>query len=460
MTELQPLVLVVDDEVPMRRLLKAALTTNGYRVVEAETARDGLARNDAGVDLVLLDYRLPDEDGLSVLKKIKERDADRLVILLTGNANVSLAVQAMKQGAYHYAVKPFDVDEIAMLVEKALETRSLRHEVKALRASQAEPYSFDRLIGDSAATVALKKLLRRVAAHPSFTVLLTGESGVGKDLAAKVIHYNSSRVAKPFMNITCSALSESLLETELFGHERGAFTGADRQKLGLLEVADGGTVFLDEIGEMVVSLQAKLLRFLEEHRFKRVGGAADVSVDVSIIAATNRRLADEVKRGRFREDLFYRLNVLPIELPPLRERSADIPLLVDDYLRAHGARTRRRPLMVSAASMQQLQQHTWPGNIRELRNVVERAILLTDGEYLDFGDVAAGGAKVPVSDRFQLPQSGVNLDQLERSLVEQALERAKWNKTDAAALLGLNRDQIRYRIEKFQIERSTPPSSD
>ena len=337
-----PTILVVDDEQLIRWSLTDRLKTEGYNVVEAATAADALAKSEDGVDLVLLDYRLPDGDGLSVLKKIKERTPDTLVIMLTAYSNIDTAVEAMKQGAYHYANKPFNLDEIALLVEKALETTRLRREVRTLRASQAQPYSFDRIVGESPALLAVKALLQKVASSPASTVLLTGESGTGKDLAAKAIHYNSSRASKPFMNITCSALPESLLESELFGHERGAFTGADRQKRGLFEMADGGTVFLDEIGEMVPALQAKLLRFLEEKTFKRVGGATDIHVDVRVISATNRNLQEEVRQGKFREDLFYRLNVLPIALPPLRDRADDIARLVTFYIDAYNSEFKKR----------------------------------------------------------------------------------------------------------------------
>jgi two-component system, NtrC family, response regulator AtoC len=453
-----PTVLVVDDESLIRYALTERLTAEGYRVLEADTAAGALAKSEEGVDLVLLDYRLPDGDGLAVLKRIKERDPDTLVILLTAYSNVETAVEVMKQGAYHYANKPFNLDEIALLVAKALETTQLRREVRALRASQAQPFSFDRIVGDSPAVTTVKALLRKVATSPASTVLLTGESGTGKDLAAKVIHYNSARASKPFMNITCSALPEALMESELFGHERGAFTGADRQKRGLFETADGGTVFLDEIGEMVPGLQAKLLRFLEEKTFKRVGGSADIHVDVRVVSATNRNLRDEVKEGRFREDLFYRLNVLLINLPPLRERADDIPRLVSFYVDAYSTEFKKRVRAVAPDVMRHLQEYSWPGNVRELRNAVERAMLLAEGDTLRADDfaVAAAGA-VRLGDKVELPPGGINLDELERSLVVQALERTSWNQTKAAALLGLNRDQIRYRVEKFHLERATKP---
>jgi DNA-binding NtrC family response regulator len=450
----KPTVLVVDDEQLIRWSLNERLTQDGYRVVEAQTAAEAMDKHRDGVDLVLLDYRLPDGDGLTVLKKMKEADPDALVILLTAFSSVDMAVEAMKGGAYHYANKPFNLDEIAMLVAKALETTHLRREVRTLRATQAQPYSLDRIVGDSAPIAQLKTLLRKIAVSPASTVLLTGESGTGKDLAAKVLHYASDRGSKPFMNITCSALPEALLESELFGHERGAFTDARQQKRGLFEVADGGTVFLDEIGEMVPGLQAKLLRFLEEKTFKRVGGSADIHVDVRVVAATNRNLEDEVKHGKFREDLYYRLNVLPIALPPLRARADDIPRLVHYFVDAYNDEFRKRIRSVAPETMKRLQSYGWPGNIRELRNAIERAMLLSEGEELTNADFPlATGVAPRLGDGVQLPAHGIDLEQLERSLVVQALERSGWNQTRAAALLGVNRDQIRYRIEKFKLER-------
>ena len=450
-----PTILVVDDEQLIRWSLNSRLSEEGYRVLEAETGAEALKRVREGVDLVLLDFRLPDSDGLAVLKQIKEIDPDTLVILLTGHGSVDTAVEAMKHGAYHFASKPFNLDEIVILVEKALETTTLRREVRSLRATQSQPYSLDRIVGDSDAVVSMRALLKKIASGPGSTVLLTGESGTGKDLAAKVIHYASARANRPFMNITCSALPESLLESELFGHERGAFTGADRQKRGLLETADGGTVFLDEIGEMVPLLQAKLLRFLEEKSFKRVGGSVDLKVDVRVVAATNRNLEDEVRHGRFREDLYYRLNVVPIVLPPLRKRAGDIPALVNFYLDAYNTEFRKHIKRVAPAAMERLKTYGWPGNIRELRNAVERAMLLVEGDELtlDQFPIAGGAMSARLTDGVELPAAGIDIEQLERSLVVQALERSGWNQTRAATLLGLNRDQIRYRIEKFKLER-------
>jgi two-component system response regulator AtoC len=445
----QPTILVVDDEALIRWSLTERLRSEGYEVLEAETGGAALEKLPEAVDLVLLDYKLPDTDGVSVLRKIKEFDRDILVIMLTAFASVETAVEAMKLGAYHFANKPFNLDEVVATVERALETTRLRREVRQYRTNAARPYSLQSIVGASTSMTALRALVARVATSPASTVLLTGESGTGKDLVAKVIHYTSDRATRPFMNITCSALPEQLLESELFGHERGAFTDARLQKRGLLESADGGTVFLDEIGEMVPALQAKLLRFLEEKAFKRVGGAQDIRVDVRVIAATNRNLEEEVTKGRFRSDLYYRLNVLPIAIAPLRSHAEDVALLTAYFIDGFNSEFRKRIQGASPAAYAALERYGWPGNVRELRNVVERAMLLSDAQRLEAKDFASVTTTVGSGEDFELPAKGVDLEELERSLVVQALKRAGGNQTKAAALLGLNRDQIRYRVEKF-----------
>jgi DNA-binding NtrC family response regulator len=451
--------LVVDDEDLIRWSVRERLAREGYAIREAGTAAAAMEQvAGGGIDLVLLDYRLPDGDGLSVLRQTKEVAPETLVILMTAYSTVQNAVEAMRLGAYHYINKPFNLDEVALLVEKALETSRLRREVRTLRTSQRREYSFDAIIGASPAMIEAKRMLARIASSPASTVLLTGETGTGKDLAAKAIHYNSERAARPFVNITASALPEQLLESELFGHERGAFTDARQQKRGLLETADGGTVFLDEIGEMAPGLQSKLLRFLEEKTFKRVGGLADIRVDVRVIAATNRNLESEVRAEKFREDLFYRLQVMPILLPPLRERHGDIALLVEHYIDRYNREFRKRVKGATADALAVLTRYRWPGNIRELRNAIERAMLLMDREWLQPADFSTL-SPVAHSAQFRLPSNGVVLEDVERQLLEQALERARGNQTHAGQLLGINRDQVRYRVEKFGLSRWIQSSS-
>jgi DNA-binding NtrC family response regulator len=448
-------VLLVDDEDLIRWSVAERLRVDGHEIVEAASAAEALERAD-GTDLVLLDYKLPDEDGVAVLRKLRELDPDTLVIMLTAHSGVETVVEAMKAGAFDYATKPFDLDDIAIRVARALEATRLRRELRTLRESLSRPYSLQSIIGDSETMQRVRTLVRKVSQSPGSTVLITGESGTGKDLVAKVIHYSSARSARPFLNITCSALPENLLESELFGHEKGAFTDARQQKRGLLEQADDGTVFLDEIGEMTPALQAKLLRFLEEKAFRRVGGSGDVHVDVRVIAATNRDLEEHVRAGKFRDDLYYRLNVLRVEMPSLRARAEDVSLLAQNFIDTFAKEFNRPAQSLSRPAEMALKSYGWPGNVRELRNLVERAVLLSEASMLSPADFdSLHSARTPTAsgrNGFELPADGVNLEEVERSLVVQALERAGGNQTRAASMLGLHRDQIRYRVEKFGLK--------
>jgi two-component system response regulator AtoC len=446
-------ILVVDDEPLIRWALAERLRTDGYEVVEAATGHEAIARIADGVDLVLLDYQLPDLDGVGVLKRFKERDPDVVVILLTAYASIETAVEAMKAGAYDVAHKPFDLDDISLSVAKALEITRLRRELSRLRANQAHPYGFDRIVGQSPAILRLRPLLGRLAASPASTVLVTGESGTGKDLVARVLHYSSDRARRPFVAVSCSAVPEALLEGTLFGYERNLSTAPRNEGRGVFEQADGGTVYLEEIGAMAPTAQGKLLRVLEEHAFTRVGGSQDIPVNAGLVAATTCCLAERVRTGGFREDLYDRLNVLSVVLPPLRDRREDLPALVAFYIDMFNQELGKNVRGASPDAVRQLRAYDWPGNIRELRNAVERAMLLADGPWLDVREFPALSARHQPPHGIALPAEGLDLEQLEKSLVIQALERSGYNQTRAATLLGLHRDQIRYRIEKFGLLR-------
>lgn len=446
-------VLIIEDENLIRWSLRQRLEECGYQVSEAQDGAEAADRLAEGpYDLVLLDHRLPDVTGLDLLRRIRETNQDLLVIMITAYGKIEDAVAAVKLGAFDYVTKPFNMDALLHIVEKALETTKLRREVRRLREQLHHEYGFDRIIGRDPSMLALFDLIRDVARSPSSTVFLRGETGTGKDLVAGVIHYNSERALRPFMNITCTAISETLLESELFGHEKGAFTDARAEKKGLFELADGGTVFLDEVGDMPPRLQAKLLHFLEVRRFRRVGGTHEIAVDVRVIAATHQNLEKAIAEGRFRRDLMYRLNVVPVFLPPLRERGDDVCLLaqslVDQYSREFKKPVRR----IDDAVMDRLRQHNWPGNVRELRNVIERAVLLAKSDTLNVRDIVlgAGGAEAEIDSlaEINLPPGGLSFEQLEAKLLRQALARAGRNQSQAARLLGLSRDTFRYRLDK------------
>jgi DNA-binding NtrC family response regulator len=451
-------ILIVDDERLVRWSLTQRLRADGMEVVEAGSVGEALQQSKS-FDAALLDYRLPDGDGVTLLKRLHHVDPDLPVVMLTAHKDVDIVVEAVKAGAADYVTKPFDVDDVALRLTRAIEVARGRGELRRLKEDLARPYRFESIIGESEPIKRVRALARKVAESPSSTVLITGESGTGKDLLAKVIHYGSSRAARPFLNITCSALPETLLESELFGHERGAFTDARHQKRGLFEQGSDGTVFLDEVAETVPTFQAKLLRFLEERAFRRLGGVTDIKVDVRVIAATNQDLEKTVREGRFREDLYYRLNVLRIEMPPLRDRGRDVVLLADHYIAVFSKEFRRPVRKLTPAAERALLAHAWPGNVRELRNLIERAVLLAESDVLEPGDFeTVHTLRAPVeaasADGITLPPDGVNLEEVERRLVVLALERTHGNQTRAAALLGLHRDQIRYRIEKFGLKAS------
>ena len=452
-------ILVVEDEKLIRWSIRTHLEDHGFVVMEAPdaaTAEERLRQDD--FDLLILDHRLPDATGLDILRSLRERSNEVAVVMMTAFGTVEKAVEAIKLGAYEYLTKPVKLEQLLAVIHKALETTRLRREVRRLQSERRATNQTLRPVGNSPAMRTVFELVDRVGTSRASTVLLGGESGTGKNVVAKSIHYGSPRADAPFVNITCSALTASLLESELFGHERGAFTDAKERKKGLLEVADGGTVFLDEIGEMPAGLQAKLLRFIEERTFKRVGGTRDIEVNVRIIAATNRNLADAVQEGQFREDLYYRLNVIPIHIPALRERRDDIPLLVQHFIDAFNEELRTHCKGMRKDALENVVAHAWPGNVRELRNVIERILILEDKNWITLADLPEdvrgeiATTSVSTSTDPTLPVGQMTLDEIECSAIRQALRRCDGNQVQAARLLGLSRDTLRYRIKKFSIE--------
>jgi DNA-binding NtrC family response regulator len=455
-------ILIVDDEKMIRWSLGQALEGAGHQVATAADAAAGLEAIGRDLpDVLLLDYRLPDATGIDVLQKLKGLAPLLPVVMITAHASIGGAVEAIKEGAYDYISKPFDVDAMIQTVQRAIETGRLREKLARQHEEAVREFGIQNIVAESPAMREVVRVVEKVGRSEASTVLVLGESGVGKGLIARALHVAGGTWDSPFMHITCTALTESLLESELFGHEKGAFTDARSQKKGLIELADGGTVFLDEIGDISAGLQGKLLRFLEDRVFRRVGGTRDLSVDVRVVAATNKDLDEQVRLGNFRSDLYFRLKVIPIVVPPLRVRPEDIAPLTERFIE-HFVREFRTPLRgTTPAARERLAGYAWPGNVRELRNAIERAVLLGEHEFLDVDDLPleigqnawrAGAAEPGTPPGFELPAEGVVLADVERHLVVQALRRARGNRTRAARLLGMNRDQIRYRIEKFGIE--------
>jgi two-component system response regulator PilR (NtrC family) len=458
----RPRILVVDDERSMRELLAIVLRREGYEVLLAENGRSAVSLLEReSVDLLISDIKMPDLSGVDVLRAAKKIDPDILGIMITAFASTESAVEAMRLGACDYLSKPFDIDLLKMKVREKIENRQLRQENVLLKKTLGLAHQFSNIIGRSPSMLDVFKMVETVSRTNS-TILLTGESGTGKGLVAQAIHFHSLRREKPMVSLNCGAMPETLLESELFGHMRGAFTGADANKKGLLEVAERGTIFLDEIGEMSAVMQVKLLRVLQERRFRRVGGLEELLADIRVIAATNQDLTRLVSEGRFREDLFYRINVIPIVLPPLRDRLEDVPLIAEHFLAKYADQMEKTITGISHEAMELLIHHDWPGNIRELENVIERAVALEGTptilpESLPpalRGDVArvGGGPGGPIE---ALPASGFDLEahvkQIERGYIAEALKRAGGVQVKAAELLGMSFRSFRYYVKKYNL---------
>lgn len=448
-------ILLVDDDDNLRRVVEYQLTQAGYCVTSVASGQEALAALKAGLfHLMITDVLMPGMDGLELLKRVRISQPDLGVMVITAHGDISRAVQAMQSGALDFLEKPFSGDRILMALEKSLQFVGLRDENRRLRAMVQNEASFARIIGSSPA---LKSLLAdvKLAADSHATVLLTGESGTGKELVAKALHLNSPRKDAPFVIVNCGAIPENLVDSELFGHKRGAFTGAIRDRQGKFELAEGGTVFLDEIGELPLSLQPKLLRVLQEGEIEKLGASTPVHVDVRIVSATHQDLAARVQEGSFRQDLWYRLNVIPLRLPPLRERAEDICMLAEHFLMKHATRHGRALPRLEEGLLERLEAYAWPGNVRELENTMERLVVLSQGDSLGAADLPSslnsvettyGGLKI------HLPARGIDLQAVERGLLEEALRRCQGNQTAAARFLGISRQTLLYRMKKFNLQ--------
>jgi DNA-binding NtrC family response regulator len=445
-------ILIVEDEDKLRRVLELQLASAGFDVDQAATAEDGLRVVDRA-DLVLTDLKLPRMSGLEFLAAIRRQNAQVPVVMMTAFGSVETAVESMKAGATDFLLKPFSLDHLMQVVSKALEVRALRDENRQLKEELGRRYEFDNIIGRSAPMQEIFATIERVAPTRA-TVLLAGESGVGKDLIARAIHFHSPRRDRPLVKINCTAIPENLMESELFGYEKGAFTGAQTSKPGKFEQADTGTVFLDEIGDVPAAIQVKLLRILQEREFERLGSNVTRHIDVRVIAATNSDLRAALEQGTFREDLYYRLNVVPLNIPPLRERRADIPFLANHFIRKLAPDAGCQVDSITDAAMEKLLAYHWPGNVRELENVIERSLVMATGRQLDAGDIkleAAPRPRAPNGGAHLLPE-GLTLDQYEQELIREALKRADGNKSQAARMLGLTRNALRYRLTQMGLE--------
>jgi two-component system response regulator AtoC len=467
--------LVVDDDQAIRWALSEALRSWSFEPIEAGTVAEALAQFSAeSPAAVLLDIDLPDGSGLEVLRQIKQEQPESIVIMITGNVQVDNTISALRGGAYDFIGKPINLEELRVTIRNGIEARHLRREVEQVRKERNREFNFRQIVGESPAMKKMLGLAAKVAESEVSSVLLQGESGTGKDLVAKAIHYGSQRADSPFIAINCAALPATLIESELFGYEKGAFTDAKARKEGLFEQAQGGTLLLDEIGELELALQAKLLRVLEEGTFRRVGGLKDIPLDVRVLAASNRDLKSESEAGRFRLDLYYRLSIIQIDIPPLRERGDDVLLLSQYYIETIGSKLRRRKKITSLSPdvVEVFRRYDWPGNVRELRNVIERTLILEDTdaittEYLTGGLVGqplrgagnGSGNTEKLVEQFVLPSEGISLDDAELAFVRQAIERSGGNQTRAAELLGISRDQLRYRLKKLDEAKSLTADS-